>query len=191
MRVGVVSPSSRSVYAPIPASFLPEPQVNTRYISGKGQGSPNQDRKAALGMFQREAKNYEIELKELVMAQEELLVTGQLTEQKDKGKGKEPQFTTKSPGRQSRNRKHPITVKDVRIALLNAMQGLAEVRGSEDDFYEEELGIRMDLVHKIERRIKKRSKLEQDIEVIQNGDEERQMEALRQDLGRIEVGGII
>ncbi|RVD86137.1 uncharacterized protein DFL_004428 [Arthrobotrys flagrans] len=150
--------------------------VNPRYISGKSEGavdSSGKGREIVLRRVKRDAGVFEEELKKLVTAQEVALgISGSHnTTAGVKGKG---------------NGKRKMGIQDVRRGILDAMVSLADVKAVEEDWYAGEAHARGELVGMVERWIRKRGRLEKEVEVVEGGREGREMEGVRERLEGVE-----
>lgn len=80
-----------------------------------------------------------------------------------------------------------MSIKDVRRGILDAMVGLADVKGVEEEWYRDEVGVRGELVEVVEKWLAKRGRLEEEVERVEGGVEGREMERVRERLEGVEV----
>ncbi|KAK6508712.1 hypothetical protein TWF506_010790 [Arthrobotrys conoides] len=149
--------------------------VNPRYISGKSEGAVDaggKGREAVLRRVKRDAGVFEEELKKLVSAQEVALgIVG------DNAGGK---------GAKAGNGKRKMGIQEVRRGILDAMVGLADVKAVEEDWYGGEVFARDELVGMAEKWIRKRGRLEKEVEKVEAGNEGKEMERVRERLEGVE-----
>ncbi|KAK6533790.1 hypothetical protein TWF694_002719 [Orbilia ellipsospora] len=158
--------------------FGQQQSVNPRYISGKSEGALNdgvKGREAVLRRVKRDAGVYEEELKKLVQAQEVAL-------------GIAPPNTPMASvySLKGGNGRKKMGIKEVRRGLLDAMVGLADVKAVEEEWYAGELNARVELVDLVDRWIRKREKLEKEVERVEGGPEGKEMDRVRERLEGVE-----
>ncbi|KAK6347341.1 hypothetical protein TWF696_007410 [Orbilia brochopaga] len=182
--------------------------VNPRYISGKSEGAANgrRDREAVLKRVKRDAGVLEEELKRLVQAQEVALGMTSAGEDQDitptattptntstRLEGRESVYSARSAARSTaggaRNggrQRRKMGIKEVRRGILDAMVGLADIKAVEEEWYVGEEIARVDLVEAVERWVRKRARLEKEVERVESGEEGKEMDRIRERLEGVE-----
>ncbi|KAF3199316.1 hypothetical protein TWF191_003014 [Orbilia oligospora] len=152
--------------------------VNPRYISGKSEGAVDaggKGREAILRRVKRDAGIFEEDLKKLVSAQEVALgIVGDNT-----GPGG-------AKSTRAGNGKRKMGIQEVRRGILDAMVGLADVKAVEEDWYGGEVFARDELVGIAEKWMRKRGRLEKEVEKVEAGSEGKEMERVRERLEGVE-----
>ncbi|EPS42125.1 hypothetical protein H072_3967 [Dactylellina haptotyla CBS 200.50] len=177
-------PVGESVYGTLSTAFgFGTQSVNPRYISGKSEGAVNdgaKGREAAMRRVKRDADVFEEELKKLVQAQEMALgIT-------PPGGGPALSPTASVYTSRSGAGRRKMGIKEVRRGILDAMVGLADVKAVEEEWYSGELNARVELVDIVDRWIRKREKLEKDVERVEGGPEGKEMDKVRERLEGVE-----
>ncbi|KAF3938865.1 hypothetical protein ABW19_dt0208472 [Dactylella cylindrospora] len=178
-----------SIYGGVSTMFgFGNQPVNPRYISEKSDGAANggRDREAVLKRVKREAGVFEEELRRLVGAQEVALgITPDASSNAAVSEAPTPRssvYTTKSNG----NGRKKMGIKEVRRGILDAMVGLADVKSVEEEWYAAEVSTRGDLVDMVEKWVRKRERLEKEVEKVENGEEGKDMDRIRERLEGVE-----
>ncbi|EWC48306.1 hypothetical protein DRE_07776 [Drechslerella stenobrocha 248] len=176
--------------------------VNPRYISGKSEGAVNggRDREAVLKRVMRDSGALEEQLQQLVQAQEvalgiapEEMVEEDVTTPTASMRVSSPResvYTTRSGGNRSgssvRGRKRKMGIKEVRRGILDAMLRLADVKAVEEEWYTGEIYTRAELVDAVEKWMKRRQRLEKEVERVEGGREGKEMDKVRERLEGVE-----
>ncbi|KAJ6256862.1 hypothetical protein Dda_8732 [Drechslerella dactyloides] len=183
---------AESVYGGFSTAGFGAQGVNPRYISGKSEGAANggRDREAVLKRVKRDAGVLEEELKRLVQAQEVALGITPAREDDDATptamSPRESVYSARSSARNGGRQRRKLGIKEVRRGILDAMVGLADVKAVEEEWYGGEEGTRVELVDAVEKWVRKREKLEREVERVEGGREGKEMDRIRERLEGVE-----
>lgn len=164
-----------------PSSLVLPPPAVTTYAYAPSASSYTLQRSPLHGL-QKQTRKLTEELQVLLDAQSAALMSG------GSFSGARPKVSG-SPYLQSSTRdgrKKTISLQEARNGVLEAMRALAEIKDVEEDVYASQAAERESLVKTVEGWRKKRGLLEGEIHNIEEGDDGRRAEVLREEKSEIE-----